>query len=416
MNILKSIKLLCIVSLILSMHIAQAMHVAHWAQRTAQTMQHRSAASISRAWTRIKTAYPHIKTTIQRTVSKQMPHIKLAAKPCLGLSVSAAVWWNTYQRKARCQASHEQPPIASIWHERAQDKRLTRDDLVKHFIEDCKKYEHFNCSIPAHTKNESSARIATFNVHGWKDPYEKSTLQEIMRVISDINPDVIVLQEALLCDNSIKKAFEALGYAHQSFCRAAQGRCSFGNLILSKYPFAEQPTPKTFAEDKKHRGEQRCYVKAQIQLPHDKTITLYGTHFDVYDATEHRRTKEAEELVADSAQLTNCMIALDANAVRQSDYNYTVNNSSVWQMLNANHMQRTGIPAPTKALNILESSFTDSFRKGNQPGPKFTVWTGTTVDFLWLKKEWNLKLKGSYVYYTGVSDHLPVFVDVDLTE
>ncbi|MCX5921745.1 MAG: endonuclease/exonuclease/phosphatase family protein [Candidatus Dependentiae bacterium] len=310
---------------------------------------------------------------------------------------------------------------ASMWQKLAQGQSMSRYELIESFINDCRMYANENKAIPRHETNNKTVRVATYNVHAWKDSHNNKNFDGMMRVIQDINADILVLQEVSVFNQSImQKAFENLGYIcnESLFAQAANHYgCPFGNMIVSKYPLVQEPVKKTFEADKKLIGERRCYVKTEIDLPHQKKVTIYGTHLDVYDETEKLRTKEIQELVDTIAQQSGpCIIAADCNAVRACDYQYTVgNNKCVWDLLNDMNKKRLRIDTPVQALKALESNyFKDCFTKNNQQGPKCTVWSGTVVDFMWLNKQWNLPIAGCYTYYSAASDHMPVIMDFNI--
>lgn len=314
-------------------------------------------------------------------------------------------------------------PIASLWQEYTQGKKLTRHEIIERFNQDCARHVHENNAIPMHTINDDAVRIATYNVHMWKDAHEAKNFDGIMRTISQVNADIVVLQEVYMFDKElILKQLKTLGYEYTIAGRTATfGGRFFGNMMVSKYPFASAPLVKTYDADQKYAGERRCYIKSVVQLPHDKKVTIYGTHLDVYDETETLRTKEIEELIADSAHSkTPCIIAADYNAVRKKDYQYDVNGKNVWELLNENSKRRIKMPTQTRALETLEQShFIDSFTQNGQQNPRATVWSGTAVDFLYLNKAWqqpntDLNLGKSYIYYSSASDHLPILMDMTI--
>lgn len=310
-------------------------------------------------------------------------------------------------------------PVPLLWNFFSQGKQLSRYEMTQSFIADCVAHEHKNSTIASHTFGDTTARLATYNVHMWKDAFGRKNFDAITDTIKKINADVLVLQEVHMFDhNHILNRLKDLGYQYTCAGQTTtiHGKF-FGNMIVSKYPFAQEPTVKTYDADQKIAGERRCYIKATVQLPHDKKVTVYGTHLDVYDDSEALRTQEIEELVADAQKSTEpCVIGADYNAVRARDYNYQVNGNKVWDMLNHNSKKRIGIPTQTKALETLErNGFIDSFTKNNQQSPRFTVWSGTAVDFFYLNKNWNLPITNSYVYYSSASDHLPILMDVHIT-
>ena len=70
-----------------------------------------------------------------------------------------------------------------------------------------------------------------------------------------------------------------------------------------------------------------------------------------------------------------------------------------------------------KTQRALENNeFQDCFTKSKQQCPKFTVWSGTAVDFMYLDKKWDLPIAGCHTYYSSASDHLPVIMDVKVKE
>jgi len=317
--------------------------------------------------------------------------------------------------------AYQTMPPASLWARMAHDSNVKRFDMRQSFIDDCALYAHENNLIPQHKKNNETVRIATYNVHSWYDCKGKNNFEGVMSVIKDINADILILQEVSLFDwKKIKKTCESLGYycSKSLFVHTMYYYLhSFGNMIVSKYPLAQEPIQKTFDADKKMFGDTRGYVKIVVDLPHQKKIKIYGTHLDVYDNTESLRTKEIQELIEDiGIGIDPCIIAGDFNAVRASDYQYEMDGKSVWQMVKDNHKQRTGIERGTQALQLLaDNNFQDCFTKNSQTSPKFSVWSGVLVDFIWLNTFWNFPLAGCYVYYTAASDHLPIIMDVKVS-
>lgn len=328
-------------------------------------------------------------------------------------------WWKptaAFVAATGAYACHQPQRVASVWEARAQGKEVSRRDMLDTFVADCKRYAADNYKIPTHNKNDQSVRIATYNVHMWRDPYGANNFDGIMATIKATHADIMLLQEVTLFNKTaIERALRDAGYRYIVFGKTidnVQRPC--GNMIISKYPFTQKPTVKIFDADARAGYEKRCFIKTDIALPQNNTITLYGTHLDVWDATESKRTEEIVELTRDAKhQSGNILIGADFNAVRSQDYQYQVQNKSVWDLLNTNHKKRTGIPVPTTALTHLEQAgFIDTFMRAGNPSPRFTVWSGTVVDFLYLNKQWNLPMLGSYVYYSTASDHMPVIMDL----
>lgn len=324
---------------------------------------------------------------------------------------------------------------ASSW-ELYSDQRIPqKKELLDSYIKDCKTFASQNAHIPTHTQNLNVLRVATYNIHFWCNPFLKiynyaaqispytardiaENFYNVINAIQDINSDILCLQEVLLFDiKKIKQTFHDMGYQYQTYFHEAQWDYSFGVMILSKYPFAVQPVGKIFESSKNIMGpggEKRCYIKATISLPGDNSITIYTSHFDGYDTTDKLRYDEIDEILEDIQQAPNshCLVCGDFNAVRFQDYQYVVHGSLVWDLLNRDNLSRTHFPTPIKALELFEQNkFQDCFAKANIVMPKFSVWNGTVVDFMFLNQQWHLPIDGCYFYYSPASDHVPVIMD-----
>jgi len=307
--------------------------------------------------------------------------------------------------------------VATVWSQFAQDKEVRHAQKLDLFMKDCARLAYENKFIPSHVKNDKTVRIATYNVHMWENPQRESNYDKILKVIKVINADILVLQEVKLFDTAkINADFAQMGYQPGVFQRT-WGNSQFGNMLFSKYPYARQPIMQHYKVDE-WRDEKRGFMHATIMLPYNQKIFVYGTHLDVWDNTEKHRLAEIKELLKHTehkSKHANVVLAGDFNAVRQKDYEYSIGDKKVWDLLVAEDIRRTGMPTPTDALNLVEHyGFVDSFTRGGLAGPKFTVWPGKVVDFLYLNKGWALPVVGSYVYYDAASDHIPVIMDVKI--
>ncbi|HEV2601989.1 MAG TPA: ankyrin repeat domain-containing protein [Candidatus Babeliales bacterium] len=325
--------------------------------------------------------------------------------------------------KTATAASLKEYVPASIWQEYAQGHELAKEGMAVLYSNDCVRDAFYNARIAK--KTSRVARIATYNVHLWKDAIGVDAYQDILNVIAQIQADILVLQEVLMFDEAqIKKDLAALGYVYPpTFAPMDRiGGVQFGNMIVSKYPFVKPPFRTTYAANA--RDDQRNFINAHIQLPNGSIISLYGTHLDVWDETGAVREKQVRELLehVQKDPHENIVLAGDCNAVRRSDYEYEVAGKSVWDMQTEQFLKR--VPArlrlqevPTQALqNIERAGFKDCFTAAGIAGPKYTVWTGTIVDFIFCAQKWNLPIDGCYIYFTAASDHLPVIMDVRIVK
>jgi len=328
---------------------------------------------------------------------------------------------------------------ASGWYEYSKTNVPTKKDWINNFISDCAKLKSQNERIPSHKTNNTTIRIASYNIHFWCKPdvspfnYAtgenrhtaqdiKNNFDTIISVLKCINADIICLQEVLMFNTSlIEETLKRLGYTHVCFFREADWLDPFGILIASKYPFFETPQGKTFEIDTEagsHPLEKHCFLKVPITLPNNKKATIYTSHFDCSDDSEKIRYEEVGEIIKDielNSITDNYIICGDFNAVRAQDFQYSITEYTAWDLLNNDNMNRTKMPTQTKALDLLEThKFQDCFNKAKIAMPRFSVWNGTVVDFIFLNQYWNLPIEGCYFYYTPASDHLPVILDVKI--
>ena len=316
---------------------------------------------------------------------------------------------------------------SSIWTKVAKNKPYPdRKAKIQCFIDDCKNLEPLKKSISSHTFDDGICRIATYNVHYWTDAWtggdQAANFDGILEVIKNINADILILQEVnwdesewnSLTNSEIIQKFEALGYKYNIFGEAAHiYGAPFGNVIFSKYPFK-----KSFSEKYNIivNGEDRSYIYSLIELSPKNSISIFGTHLDVFDESGSVRKQQIEILTKKIDELKidkNVLIAADFNEVRESDYQYDVEGKSVWEMLKADNLQRHDPTPVTVADHLVKSGYIDCFSKANILPPKFTVWSGSMVDFIYLKN-WNLDIVGCYAYYNAASDHIPVIMDVKI--
>lgn len=320
-----------------------------------------------------------------------------------------------------CVASTAQSAVrAAVWERLAHKQLVPKQDLINSFVGDCKKLSSYNRLIPQKNSGDTSTlRIATYNVHYWADPNEKPNFQGIMQTIKEINADVLILQEVVVFDEQVlTQAFSSLGYVVDFTTFGAttnNTKKPFGNMIIARPGLITKSVVKTFDADQSDLHERRCFITTTLQLPHNKHITIVGTHLDVWDNTGHKRVLEVQELINVFQQNSNTIIAGDFNAVRKQDYTYRVNGILAWQLLNEAHMQRVGCPIATQALALLEThGFVDCFTHINTQPPAFTAWSGTIVDFLFINKKSDFTIAGCWSYYCGHSDHCPQVMDIAL--
>jgi|GEM_PF-5179024 len=372
----------------------------------------------------------------------------------------------TYNKKTplKIEEQSQESSIHPIWYSTNAGQQLDRKGMVDKFrtISDQLGATE-NIKIPV--KSSDICRVATYNVHFWVNPYgswntgrNADDFNRIIEVIKKAAPDILILEEVGGGDHDFKTSFDQFcqqaGYAYVVYgSTSPKGVDDPGHLyncIASKYPFVGQPTKKQYVTNPDptvagQNPEQRCFVGAVVQLPNNKTVSVYGTHLEVRpitikDATgeqksltpENVRKAQLEELVkyiSDNDKNGNVIIGGDFNSFRKQDLmGYKIASKTLWDILqqdwpnvlkvmdrSANLEAYLDKQPPYFALEYLaQKGYRDSFELSGFRPPQFTTWTGTRIDFLFLNSSWGLPLKGGYVFYNWASDHIPVIVDISL--
>jgi endonuclease/exonuclease/phosphatase family metal-dependent hydrolase len=322
--------------------------------------------------------------------------------------------------------------------------------------------------------NPNIIRFTSFNIHNWFEPtYKKIVRGRMLSVIAQLNPDVLGLQEIMLPvpDDDLKNVtlrnkmegygspfqslssskiseiqhrtvktdleidskytkelttplgsssggiddafhdFTNLGYSYRSQCMASVTHSGqdtyFGNLLVSKYP-----VENIIGVSLKGYYQGRCMAVAEIIFPLpserdpkgvNQKMIVCTVHLDVFDFTGKTRLIEIQEVIAFLKKFNEPIILMgDLNALRYQDY---TDDERQWLARN-----NQGYPLDFDVVKELEAhGYQDVFRNF-----KYSTWTGRRVDYIFTKN-FPYKIVGTYVYYTSVSDHLPVIMDIDLS-
>lgn len=302
--------------------------------------------------------------------------------------------------------------------------RMNRSAIGALFVEDCAAHGDDNHIIPAHARGDGLLRIVSFNVRLWTDVTSQDRFDETWGVIAELNPDILVLQEVALGERTacIADKLRSLGFClsddwiqHQAYSFDA-GAHRLTNLIATRMSI--KASAKNFEHD------ALGYVRAEVRLASGMTVVVYGTHLDVSDGTENIRLREMHELltcaVQDIQEKKQVIIAGDLNSIDMSGYDM-INSQGVAVrdlMTIQYRMYRGGTEeeVPQLIANMWKGAgFVDSFALVNQPGPLWTSWWGGRTDYILCSPQLKQMIHGNYVYYTSVSDHLPIIVDLIVT-
>lgn len=301
---------------------------------------------------------------------------------------------------------------SSGWHCFEKGWLNSIQNLQSTFLDDTRKHAGENIYIPA--KEEGILRVITFNICMWHTIHKDPNFQEIGQLINALDPDIIILQEVVDWEKT---------HAYYVSC----GYSPLAPMCDTKQP---AHTPAIFAKnctvtythgavfkDQWNPERELSYVRLDANFQ-GVPLTIYGLHLEVDQiktgySNEDIRTKQLEELVADTALLPhrNVIIAGDFNTVREQDYHFTIDSIDGWQLVKKAYAS-VNIAIEPQALDYLTAQgYHTSFELLNWQNPTYTNWASRALDFIFMSPGWSLPVVGSYVYYTDLSDHLPIIAD-----
>jgi len=337
--------------------------------------------------------------------------------------------------------SEQQHSPSPIWYRLAEKETLDKNrklDIFRVISSQLGATE--NRVIPE--KDALTLRIATYNVHGWlrpwlgfKDNFDDSAYDNMLKVIKWTNSDVLILQEVANIAgrqrrDDFKDRASRLGYNFIACCDTGP----LLNCILSKQPMTDidaltfktnPPSPKTYD------NEKRCFVRGSVSLPSSvEKLSVYATHLEVRDLeiigadmrkrdvpaniVRQRQILELINYIEKNDKNNNVMIGADFNSPRKEDLQYPIADTTAWSLF-SEETNKVGKSPSSEVFDELKNrGYVDAFSTTNVTVPYFTVWSGTRIDFLMLGPKWNLPLKESYVFYNWSSDHIPVILDIKL--
>lgn len=264
-------------------------------------------------------------------------------------------------------------------------------------------FENFN-SKDYNIKSKNGLRIMTFNVYMWKNIY-KDNFDEQLHFIKKINPDILLLQEAIWQnenDDKIQK-LTSLGYISKilSSNDSIENNC-YGLILLSKFHIK---TNKIIDITLDNMNEHYSCIYANILEFH-----LFGTHLDVWDNTELSRINQLNLIINEINKIQNPNIILlgDLNLL----YKNQINNSD-WNYI-LEHDKLRNVETLSIAINkIIDNNFIDSFDLIGENPPKLSCCFDRRIDYIFLKKNIKFLAKNTFTVYSNCSDHLPIIIDLE---
>lgn len=290
----------------------------------------------------------------------------------------------------------------------------------------------------------------------------------VASIIDEVNADVVCLQETLawippkykdylersgVGDVAERMALLDAKLVEQGLCVPLRscGPPSSGNpvLLATRLPVSHAETMELAPVEAAVHGmsspRKAVYAEIQVAAAGGAVMGIYATHLHHVNHTsgEGQRAAEIRSLLGHAKERRSndsrlaTVITGDFNQPRQIDYS-----EREWDVVSAG-LAGVSQPEDDGVHSILqESGWVCAFdvppehnNFGGRSCPPFTHWTGTTVDYLYLSSEGprqsgseettigisksaspaSTNVVGSYVVFSGLSDHLPVVTDITLS-
>ena len=178
--------------------------------------------------------------------------------------------------------------------------------------------------LPSQAVAPITLRVLSYNIHHGEGNDRKLDLPRLAKIITSVNPDLVLLQEV---DQNVARSGKVdqpkvlAELTKMEFCfgsnLALQGG-GYGNAILSRYKIERHDNHLLPSLD---GGEQRGVLVAEISLPgRAPTLRVAATHFDYRGKEDERLASVAwltEKLVKEQTVAT--ILGGDLNATRETE-------------------------------------------------------------------------------------------------
>lgn len=256
----------------------------------------------------------------------------------------------------------------------------------------------------AHIKKRGKIRIATYNIHYFRDTYDKPTLYRLSEYINNKDIDVLCLQEVVVPRKiveglylynyeEIKKTFTKIGYNYFIFDKK-----SF-LFVASKIKLKN----KSILDLKYNR-------KALIfDLDLDQPITIVNTHLftdgnkfkNNNQKDEDIRYKQIKKILNKVSNKPSILLG-DFNSLTSSDYT----SEEITFMKNYEYIHT---PDNNKVVDIIKKIYKDSHELNRTN--RYTHIHKRRVDYIFYTKGIDIKLYYNYSNF-DLSDHSMLIVDL----
>lgn len=283
-------------------------------------------------------------------------------------------------------------------------------------------------------------RVVSYNVAGFarrcvESGTVKPTVAEICKVLQEVNPHVVCLQEVDLARwpqvDLRQELAQALGVTKNNVVHYGHAKKGdYGNLIASKFPIQlrlqEQLNGGSVLEFPPKSGKfhriVRGLVVADIFPPESsqvgdapRVISVANTHLDHIQEKERERQLEhvTELLQSVPHPLVLCG---DLNALTRSDYTH-----EEWSAVEERHSSNGWAPPEAGCLQVLsDQNFVDTFlhfHAGARPARRHTSHANVRIDYCFGCDKFlaHFKVNDARVMGNAMhSDHFPLVIDFEM--
>ena len=303
------------------------------------------------------------------------------------------------------------------------------------FSRDVKAGESANAAIGTHAGFSASTRqlrLMTYNVHffqrGFSDVIKGDTLEEVLSIVQEANPDVLMLQEVpLSLIPKLQQRLAALGMPHGVSAGSADVHVLdpsvgvYANERLHVYLASRLPFRRSAAVPM--LDGHAAFAEVELS-PADGTSTIkqkassalvYSAHLSVRCPSGKRREEVSAVLghaqsLGEPEKLT--LIAGDFNQANEADYP-----PAEWAAI-AEDMKRAKLDLNDGAMDAMRAAgFVPTFEAAVRPAPlpATTAWNGALVDYIYINhpaSRGHARVLATRALHTLASDHLPLVCDV----
>jgi endonuclease/exonuclease/phosphatase family metal-dependent hydrolase len=255
-------------------------------------------------------------------------------------------------------------------------------------------------------------RVATLNVHQWRNDNDGDNTTEIANLIAPYKLDIIGLQEARHnVENTNVKLVQLstlLDMKHITYAKA--GWEGFGNAILSRHAISDKKEIQAIV-----CWERRSMATANFDSQHpflkQHNLLFHCVHLDVND--EFIRVEQLEVMKKHFDPTKFEIVVGDFNALDLNDYSHDYLEKIRFDRLNARRDEPSG-----KCITWMkEQGFVDTWREVNtEQKDASTCRFGTRIDFVWTRGELNgWKIKSCEIVSSKqATDHELVICEFNL--